>query len=323
MELPLASEGAVMADLRQRIDALRREKNAVILCHTYQAPEVQDVADFVGDSYGLSKRATTVDAAVIVFCGVQFMAETAAILNSERTVLMPDPEAGCPMADMISAADLRELKRQHPGAPVVCYVNSTAAVKAESTICCTSSNAVKIVQSLGDVPEIIFVPDRYLGRFVERKINRRLILWDGFCPTHATIRPQVIRELRGQYPEAEVMVHPECTPEVQDEADHVISTGQMCDLVHQTACRQFIVGTENGIMHTLRKAAPQIEFIHLSPLLVCPNMKKTTLAKVLRSLETGETEVRVSPDVATGARQAIDAMLAVTENTCRTKERGS
>jgi len=237
----------------ETIQRLRRERNAVILCHTYQRPEIQDIADFVGDSYGLSRQAAGIQAELIVFCGVRFMAETAAVLNPGRTVVMPDETAGCPMADMITAAQLRELKAQHPGAPVVCYVNTTAEVKAESTICCTSSNAAKIVTSLGDVPEIIFVPDKFLGRFVERKLNRKLILWDGFCPTHAMIRPEMVLKMKREHPAAQVMVHPECTPEIQDLADHVLSTGQMCDLVKTTACREFIVGTEDGILHTLRK----------------------------------------------------------------------
>jgi len=302
-----------MADLRAQIDRLRNERNAIILSHTYQRPEVQDVADFVGDSYGLSKRAASVDSDLIVFCGVQFMAETAAVLNPGRKVVMPDGAAGCPMADMITAEQLRELKQEHPGAPVVCYVNSTAEVKAESAICCTSSNAVKIVTSLGDVPEVIFVPDRYLGRYVERQLGRQLVLWDGYCPTHVAITARTVREARATYPGAELMVHPECTPEVQDEADHVLSTGQMMELVGATACRQFVVGTEEGILHTLRKAAPEAEFIALSPLLVCPNMKKTTLAKVHRALEQQQTVVTVPAAVAEGARAAIDAMLEVAE----------
>ncbi len=302
-----------MGDIRERIDALRREKNAVILSHTYQPAEVQDIADFVGDSYGLSKQAASVDAELIVFCGVQFMAETAAVLNPSRTVVMPDKTAGCPMADMITADELRDLKAGHPGAPVVCYVNSTAEVKSESTICCTSSNAVQIVQSLGTVDDILFVPDQYLGKFVERRIGRSLTLWDGYCPTHARIQPDAVRQMREQHPDAEVMVHPECTPGVQDLADHVLSTGQMCDLVKETGCGKFIVGTEEGIVHTLQKIAPHIEFVLLSPFMICPNMKKTTLSKILRVLETGDNRIEVPSDIADGARNAINAMLRVVE----------
>jgi len=298
-------------DVREQIRGLCRERNAVILAHTYQPGEIQDLADFVGDSYGLSRKAAGVEAAVIVFCGVRFMAETAAVLNPERTVLLPAADAGCPMADMITADQLRELKAKHPGAPVVCYVNSTAEVKAESTICCTSSNAVKVVQSLGDQAEILFVPDQYLGKFVERQIRRPLVLWEGFCPTHAMVRQETIQRVRREHPDAEVMVHPECLPEVQDLADHVLSTGQMCELVRTTACRKFLVGTEVGILHTLKKRAPHIEFIHVSPFLRCPNMKKITLDKILRSLQTLEPRVTVAPEIAAGARQAIERMLAV------------
>lgn len=300
-----------MADIRERIDVLRREKNAVILSHTYQPAEVQDVADYVGDSYGLSKTAAEVDAELIVFCGVRFMAETAAVLNPDRKVVMPDMAAGCPMADMITADELRDLKARHPAAPVVCYVNSTAEVKAESTICCTSSNAVRIVESLGAADAVLFVPDRYLGTFVERRIGRKLVLWDGYCPTHVMIRPDTVRERRREHPDAEIMVHPECTPDIQDLADHVLSTGQMCELVKTTRCRKFIVGTEQGIIHTLRKIAPHIEFVLLSPSLICPNMKKTTLAKVVRVLESGDNRIEVPPGIAAGARRAIDAMLRV------------
>lgn len=298
-------------DLRETIRGLCRERDAVLLAHTYQPGEIQDLADFVGDSYGLSRKAAGVQASVIVFCGVRFMAETAAILNPGRTVLLPAADAGCPMADMISAGQLRALKAKHPGAPVVCYVNSTAEVKAESTVCCTSSNAVKVVQSLGDVPEILFVPDRYLGRFVERKLGRSLVCWDGFCPTHAMLRPETIHRVRKEHPDAELMVHPECLPEVQDLAEHVLSTGQMCDLVKTTTCRTFLVGTEVGILHTLKKIAPHIEFIHVTPFLRCPNMKKITLEKIVRSLETLEPRVAVPEDVAAGARRAIERMLAI------------
>lgn len=299
--------------LRDEIESLRRQRNAVILCHTYQAPEIQDVADFVGDSYGLSLQATKVEAETIVFCGVLFMAETAAILNPQRRVVLPDLSAGCPMADMISADQLRALKAEHPAAAVVCYVNSTAEVKAESTICCTSSNAVRIVESLPPDQPVIFVPDRYLGRFVERRTKRKMIVWDGFCPTHAHLEPETVRRMRKRYPEAEVMVHPECPPEVQDEADHVLSTGQMCDLVKTAKCRQFLVGTEEGIIYTLRKIAPEIEFVGISPLLVCPNMKKTTLEKVRNALRDGEPRIVVPDSVARAARRSIEAMLEVTE----------
>mgnify|MGYP006287770153 CR=1 FL=1 len=300
--------------IQDRINKLKQAQNAVILSHTYQPPEIQDMADFVGDSYGLSKQAGDVTADVIVFCGVRFMAETAAVLNRERTVLMPDLRAGCPMADMITADQLRKLKGEHPDAAVVCYVNSSADVKAESTVCCTSSNAVQIVQALADAPEIIFVPDKYLGKFVERRTERNLILWEGYCPTHANVTADTIRQARTEHPDAAVMVHPECTPEVQDEADHVLSTGQMLDLVKQTDRSQFIVGTEYGIIHTLKKAAPHITYVSLSSRLVCPNMKRVTLEKIRQSLETGRHRINVPPDIADGAEKAITRMLDIVEH---------
>jgi quinolinate synthase len=235
------------------------------------------------------------------------------VLNPGRIVILPDLNAGCPMADMITADQLRTLKAQHPGAPVVCYVNSTAEVKAESTICCTSANAARIVASLGDEPEIVFIPDQFLGRFVEKKLGRKLVLWEGFCPTHTMIRKETILRVHQEHPEAKLMVHPECVPEVQELADYVLSTGQMCELVRTTEVRQFIIGTEEGILHTLRKIAPHIEFIHLSPFMRCLNMKKITLAKIVRSLETLEPCITVEPAVAGEARRAIEAMLRVSE----------
>lgn len=299
--------------LESEITALRKSKGAVILAHTYQSADIQDIADFVGDSYGLSKQATRLNADLVVFCGVRFMAETAAILNPERTVVLPDPDAGCPMADMITADQLRELKARYPHAPVVCYVNSTAEVKAESTICCTSSNAVQIVNSLEDATDIIFVPDQYLGRFVEKQTGRRLILWEGSCPVHANLHPDVVRKARRDHPDAEVMVHPECTPQVRQHADHVLSTGQMCDLVERTECTTFIVGTEKGIVHTLQKRAPHITFIHLSPQLVCADMQKITMEKLRNALRDETPVVSVDHEIAVGARNAIQAMLDVVE----------
>lgn len=302
-----------MMSIADNINRLRKERDALILSHTYQPPEVQDIADFVGDSYGLSKKAAAVDTDLIVFCGVKFMAETAAILNPQRTVILPDMSAGCPMADMITAAELRQLKAEHPEAAVVCYVNSTAEVKAESTICCTSSNAVQIVNSLRDAPEIIFVPDQYLGKFVQRQTGREMILWDGYCPTHAIMRASTVHRMRELHPGAEVMVHPECPPKVQDEADHVLSTGQMCELVAKSSCQKFIVGTEEGIIHTLKKMAPHIDFVPLSPLMICRNMKKITLSKIEQSLENTSPVVTVPPETASRARQAVEAMLKVVE----------
>ena len=301
-----------MNDIVSEINKLRTEKKAVILAHTYQPAEVQEVADFVGDSYALSVKATQVhDAELIVFCGVRFMAETAAILNPGKKVVMPDASAGCPMADMISGEQLRQFKAQHPGAPVVCYVNSTAEVKAESTICCTSSNAVKIVASLGDAPEIIFVPDRNLGMFVERQLNRKLLLWEGFCPIHNAFKVETLRAAKAAHPAAKAIVHPETRPEVQAEADYILATGQMLELVRKAGQGEYIVGTECGINAPLKKAAPNASFHDVNPPLVCADMKKTTLDALLASLKTGDTRITVPEEIARKALSSINAMLAV------------
>lgn len=299
-------------DIKKAIDTLRKEKKAVILAHTYQPPDIQAIADFVGDSYGLSVKASQIeDAELIVFCGVRFMAETAAILNPNKRVLMPDADAGCPMADMIDAKQLAEFKAAHPGAPVVCYVNSTAEVKAGSTICCTSSNAVKVVKSLGDIPEILFVPDQYLGRFVEKQLGRKLVLWNGCCPIHRALEADSIATAKQTHPGAKVMVHPETRPEAQAAADYVLATGQMIDLVKAQPQGDYIVGTERGILHALQKAAPASNYFPIEPPLICGDMKKTTLEKLLNSLEAETTQVTVPPEVAAGALKAIQAMLAL------------
>ena len=297
-----------------RIRNLQRRKDALILSHTYQPPEIQEIADVVGDSYGLSKEAAQAEkTGPIVFCGVRFMAETAAVLNPERSVLLPAPDAGCPMADMITAGQLRMLKERHPGAPVVCYVNSSVEVKAESTVCCTSSNAVRVVESLGETLEIIFVPDQYLGRFVERRTGRRLILWEGCCPVHERLTAETIRELRERYPEAHVLVHPECTPEVHDAADESLSTGQMIERVRGCSGESFIIGTEGGIVYTLRRKAPGCTFHHASADLLCPDMKRITTDNLLQTLETEEPTISVPVETARKARRAIERMIDVTE----------
>lgn len=298
--------------MKDRIKSLCRQRNAVILAHTYQPAEIQDIADYVGDSYGLSVKAREVtDAEVIIFCGVTFMAETASILNPGKIVLIPEPSAGCPMADTITAEQLREFKAKHPGAPVVCYVNSTAEVKAESDICCTSANALKVVASLGDVPEILFVPDRHLGRFVERRLGRKLICWDGCCPVHDKIPVQLVKDMKAKYPGHILMVHPETPADIQDEASHVLATGPMIELARKSSDDKYLVGTEDGIMHALRRATPKKDFIHLWDGLRCPEMKLTTLGSVLRSLERMETRIQVPEEIAVKARRAIEAMLRV------------
>ncbi|MFO8007738.1 MAG: quinolinate synthase NadA, partial [Candidatus Brocadiia bacterium] len=271
--------------LEERIAALRAQRDAVILAHNYQLPEVQDVADFVGDSLGLSRKAAETDADLIVFCGVYFMAETAAILCPDKTVLIPDEHAGCPMVDMTPVSALRELRRQHPDALVVTYVNSSAALKAESDCCCTSANAVSVVRSIPADREIIFLPDQYLGSYVQEQTGRGLILYPGYCPTHVRIRPADIRRLLREHPGAEVMVHPECRPDVRALADYVESTSGMCRRARESEADEMIVGTEIGLVPRLRRENPGKEFYVASEAPACPNMKRTTLERVFWSLE--------------------------------------
>ena len=298
--------------ITDQIHKLKTERKAVILAHNYQVPEVQNIADFVGDSLGLSIQASRTDAEVIVFCGVHFMAETAKILSPRKTVLLPDKSAGCPMADMIGAEELRDLKAKHPGAKVMCYVNTSAEVKAECDLCCTSANAVRMVQEvLKDAEEIIFVPDKYLAAFVANKTGREFITWQGFCPTHAKILPKHVEEARTRYPGAVVMVHPECRPEVAAIADMVISTGGMSRYAKETPAREIIVGTEPGIIHRLKKEAPDKVFHPISDEVICPNMKRTTVEKILWSLEDMQHVIEVPEPIADRARRAIEAMLKV------------
>ena len=296
--------------LIEKIDRLRKQRRAVILAHNYQPGEIQDLADFTGDSLGLSVRASKTDADVIVFCGVRFMAETAAILSPGKTVLLPEKAAGCPMADMITAEQLRRLKREYPDALVVCYVNSTAEVKAESDYCCTSANAVEIVSSLPD-GRIIFVPDQHLGRFVAERTGRDLVLWPGYCTTHILITEDDIKAARAKYPDAVVMAHPECSEPVKELADELLSTGQMLKFVAKSTAQQFIVATEIGIIHALRKQNPQAEFYPASARAVCPNMKKITLDKVIASLEDMQYEITVPEQIRTRARKSLDRMVEV------------
>jgi quinolinate synthase len=298
------------AGLVEKISALKRRSNAVILVHNYQLGEVQNIADFIGDSLDLSQRAAETDADVIVFCGVHFMAETASILCPEKVVLLPDINAGCPMANMIAAERLRAKKKEHPQAAVVCYVNSSAEVKAESDVCCTSANAVRVVGSL-DAREILFVPDQYLGHYVSTKTSKKMILWPGFCPTHVRIKPERIKELKKEYPQAKVVVHPECTPEVIALADEVLSTSGMCRYARRDEVRAMVVGTEIGIIHRLKKENPGKKFIPISEQAICPDMKSITLEKVLWSLEDMSPEVKVPEEIRLRAKAAVDRMLEV------------
>ena len=296
-------------ELIERIMKLKEDRNAVILVHNYQPGEVQDIADFLGDSLELSRKAAESDADVIVFCGVRFMAETAAILCPDKTVLLPDPEAGCPLADMVTVEALRRKKAEHPEAFVVCYVNSSAEVKAESDVCCTSANAVRIVEQIDG--KVLFVPDQYLGRHVASRTGKELILWPGFCPVHMNILPQDIEELKREHPEARVVVHPECRPEVTALADEVLSTGGMCRYAGETESQTLIVGTEVGILHRLRRENPGKTFLPASERAVCSNMKRITLEKVLHSLEDLSPRVEVPEDIRLRAKAALDAMVRV------------
>jgi quinolinate synthase len=298
------------AELIEKIMDLKKTRNAVILAHNYQLGEVQDIADFVGDSLELSRNAAKTAADVIVFCGVHFMAETASILCPDKVVLLPDINAGCPMADMITAERLRAKKMEYPQAVVVCYINSSAEVKAESDICCTSANAVAVIKSL-DAREILFVPDQYLGDYVSSKTGKKMILWPGFCPTHVRIKPERIKALRREYPQAKVVVHPECTPEVIALADEVASTSGICRYARRDDVKEMIVGTEIGIIHRLRKENPGKKFIPVSEQAICPNMKLITLEKVLWSLEEMSPEVKVPEEIRLKAVAAVDKMLEV------------
>jgi len=298
-----------LKDLIEHIRQLKADRHAVILAHNYQPAEIQDLADFTGDSLGLSIQASKTDADLIVFCGVRFMAETAAILCPDKTVLLPEPDAGCPMADMIDAGQLRQLKAQYPDAIVVCYVNSTAEVKAESDYCCTSANAVELVRSLPADRRIIFVPDQNLGQHTATLTGRQLILWPGYCRSHVVITAKDISDAKARFPDAVVMVHPECTEPVRRMADYVLSTGQMLRLVNDGAAKTYIVGTETGIIHPLKKANPAARYIPASERAVCPNMKKITLEKVLWALEDFKHRISVPEPIASRARHSLEWMI--------------
>jgi len=298
-------------DLNERIQELKKKRHAVILVHNYQLPEVQDIADYRGDSLELSRIAANTDAKVILFCGVHFMAETASILCPDKKVLIPDINAGCPMANMITVEALNKLRSKHPKAAVVGYVNTSASVKAELDVCCTSTNAVAVVNALKDAKEIIFVPDKYLADYVEKKTGRTLIKWNGFCPTHVKILPQDIQREKKFHPKAKVMVHPECLSSVVAMADAVLSTSQMGKFAKETEAKEIIVGTEVGLIYRLKKDNPGKEFYPASEAAVCPNMKLITQEKILWALEELKGEVKVSDEIRRRARHAIDKMLQI------------
>ena len=295
--------------LVEKILALKAERGAIILAHNYQPPEIQDVADRLRDSLDLSRFAASAREKVIIFCGVHFMAETAAILSPEKTIILPEPKAGCPMADMMCAGDLAALKKKHPGSVVVTYVNSTAEVKAETDICCTSANAMRVVRSVPEEKTIIFGPDKYLGGWVAGQTGRSMILWQGYCPTHQKIHPEHILEQRRLHPGAIVLVHPEVNPAVTSLADAVLGTGGMIAYVEKSPAREFVVGTEMGMVYRLQKKFPERQFFAATKHALCPNMKKVTLEKVANSLESLGPGIAVEPAIADRARRAILAML--------------
>jgi quinolinate synthase len=307
---------AALTELQEEIRALARNGDAVVLAHNYQRPEVQDVADYVGDSLGLSRQAAATEAAVIVFCGVHFMAETAAILSPDKTVLLPDLDAGCSLADSITADQLRDWKAQHPGAVVVSYVNTTADVKAESDYCCTSGNAKQVIEAIPPDQEILFLPDLYLGLWLERETGRRLTIWMGECHVHAGIRPADIERWQREAPDAELLVHPECGCASQamafaNERTHILSTEQMVNYARRSPKRRFLVATETGILHRLEHEAPGKRFEPVREDAVCRFMKVTTLEKVRDSLRDGRHHVTVDPETAARARLAIERMVAI------------
>lgn len=296
---------------RKRIEELKRSLNAVLVAHNYQRPEVQDIADIVGDSLELARKCTEVDADVIVFAGVLFMAESAYILNPQRTVLLTEKDAGCPMADMITAEALLEWKERYPAAAVVSYVNSSAAVKALSDACCTSANGLQVVESMPQ-DEILFVPDWNLGHYISTRTAKRMILYPGFCPPHQRLIPQHVDLAREQHPDGVVLVHPECSPEVIEKADAALSTSQMIRYAGESEAQVFLIGTEVGHLHPLRKANPDKAFYPISQGLVCPNMKKTTLESVVRTMEQRRNAVTVPEDIRVKAKLALDRMLEAT-----------
>lgn len=299
------------SDISRKIEELKREAGAVVLAHNYQPPEIQDIADHLGDSLDLSRLAERLDEPVIVFCGVHFMAETAAILSPHKKVILPEPLAGCPMADMMGAGDLHELKKQNPEAAVVTYVNSTAEVKALTDICCTSANAVKVIDSIPAGRMIVFGPDRFLGGWVASQTGREMILWRGYCPTHQRILPEHIEKMREKHPGAVVMVHPEVHPRTAALADEVLGTGGMIRFAGESAADTFIVGTEAGMVYRLQKACPGKKFVAASPTAICRNMKRTTLEKVLDSLDRLEPVIEVPAPIAEKARTAIRRMVEI------------
>lgn len=295
-------------ELQEKVRRLVKEKNAILLAHNYQRAEIQEIADLTGDSYELSVKASKTDADIIVFCGVRFMAESAKILSPGKTVLLPNANAGCPMADMISAEELERLKSQYPDAYVVSYVNTNADVKALSDVCCTSSNAVNIVKA-APAKKVIFVPDKNLGSYVKQFVDKDMIIWNGYCPTHHHIYPEEINILKQNHPDALFICHPECRPEVVELADKVTSTSGIIRFAKEDPHKKFIIGTEEGIMYQLRKNNPEKEFILASNGFICPNMKRTMLEDVVLALEKNQYEINLSPAIIEKARIPLERMI--------------
>lgn len=297
-------------ELKNEIRRLARERDALIMAHFYQRDEIQEIADISGDSLAMAIEAARTERKIIVLCGVHFMAESAAILAPDKMVLLPRTEAGCPMADMVTVEKLREMKARLPGRPVVTYVNSSAAVKAESDICCTSANAVRVVNSL-EAEEVILVPDRNLGRYIAANTDKKCYFWEGYCPYHDQLPEEDVLAAKERYPNALFLAHPECRPQILQLADHIASTSGIIDYVGKSPARQFILGTEAGILFRLRQENPDKEFIMPNSLLFCQSMKHVTLEDVLKCLQTLSPQVTVPEEISRGARQALERMLAV------------
>ncbi|WP_353893378.1 quinolinate synthase NadA [Proteinivorax hydrogeniformans] len=296
--------------IQEEIHRLKKEKNAIILGHFYQRPEIQEVADFVGDSFGLSQQAQQTDADVIVFCGVHFMAESAKILSPDKKVILPEPEAGCPMADMADVKQLKEMKKQHPDAAVVAYVNTTAAVKAHADVCCTSANVLKVVQSLPQ-EKIIYLPDRNMADYLAKKTDKTIIRWPGYCYTHNWLTADDVKKAKEEHPDAKIVVHPECSDEVVSMADKVTGTSGIIKYAGESDAKTFIVGTEMGLNAALKKEHPNKSFVFPSKKLICAQMKANTIEKVYESLKTLSPEVFVSEEIRISAIKALDKMLQV------------
>ena len=310
---PAPSEPSHYAQLREQIALLRRERHAVILAHNYQEGAIQDIADIVGDSLNLAKYARTTEAKLILFCGVHFMAETAALLNPDKPVLVPDLQAGCSLADMVVPEQIRQWRAEHPDGLVVCYINTSAAVKAECDYCCTSANGVQVIESLPADREILFVPDYYLGSWLKARTKHKIHLWKGYCPAHAVIVPERIDELRDEHPDAEFLMHPECgcLTKQMDLADQILSTEGMVRYVRSSPSTSFIVATENGILHRMRQQNPEKTFLPASEHATCHHMQRNTLEKVFRSLVTLQYPVTVDPALAPRALKPIERMMAL------------